>query len=220
MKKLLLILAGALTLTGCATGQAEYYAAETARHAEQAERWKAMGRIAESGDVTAKAVALAVMGNAGAGQQQATAAPRSPAADWLQFAGVLLPAAIQGYGIRQQTQLGMRQSDNGARQSIAVAEYGVRGVESTNAAFVGIAGKIQAAGAVTTYSANQANVTTSTANPVTTTTSTANPVTTTANPVTTTTTANPVTTTDTNTYTANPVTTTTSQAAPVAAALE
>lgn len=199
------MICAALALTGCATGQAEYYAAETARHAAEGERWAAMGRIAESGDVTAKAVALAVMGQTGgAGQQQVTAAPRSAVADLLQFAGIVLPAAIQGYGIHSQTQLGMRQSDNGARQNIAAAEYGFKGADSTNSAFLGIAGKIQAAGAVTMGDVTK----TYTSNPVTTTTTSANPVTTTStsNPVTTTTsTANPITTT-----TANPVTTTTS----------
>lgn len=193
LRRFLLFSCIALALTGCATGQAEYYAAETARHAAEGARWESMGRIAVSGDVTAKAVALAVMGQSGAGQQQATAAPRSPAADWLQFVGVLLPAAIQGYGIRQHTQLGMRQSDNGARTSIAADEYGFKGLSSTNAAFEGIAGRIQAPGAVTTSTTGAVTTsttgTTTTTGPVTDTrTYTANPVTTTANPVTITTT--------------------------------
>lgn len=164
MKKIHLILVATaiLMLSGCDTlmpGQKEYYLSETARHATETEKWKAMASIANSGDTTAKAVALALMGQSGGGNnQQVTAAPQNPATEWLRFAGALLPSIVQGYSVRQQTQLGMRQSDNGMKQSIAASDASVKINDSTNQAFVGIAGKIQAAGAITnTYSANQAN---------------------------------------------------------------
>lgn len=202
MKKLL-ILAGALALAGCDTVPLAYYATSEKMAQYAAEEAKANAALAEKAGPMGQGFYLGMLASKSGGAQQ-IAPPRSPVADLLQFAGIVLPAAIQGYGIRQQTQLGMRQSDNGARQGIAAAEYAYKGLDSTNGAFTAIAGKIQAAGAVTTIgditstrtanpvtttsTANpvsvNTNTTTSTANPVTTTTSSNNPATTTANPVT------------------------------------
>jgi hypothetical protein len=81
----------------------------------------------------------------GGGQQNAQiAAPKSWADHALQWTGLLLPTVGQIYTINKQTSLGMRQSDNATALGI-----------STNAAFVGIAGKIQAPAAnVTTIGGN------------------------------------------------------------------
>jgi hypothetical protein len=81
----------------------------------------------------------------GGGQQNAQInAPKSWADYALQWTGLLLPTVGQIYTINKQTTLGMRQSDNAT--AVAV---------STNGAFVGIAGKIQAPAAnVTTIGGN------------------------------------------------------------------
>lgn len=161
MKKLL-ILAAMLALTGCATYK-DYSDASVKIAQFSAEEAKANAALAEKAGPMAQGFYFgSLAARAGSGGAQQLAPPRSPIADLLQFAGIVLPVAVQGYGIRQQTQLGIRQSDNGARQSIAAAEYGFKGLSSTNAAFEAIAGKIQASGAVTTTttttsSANQAN---------------------------------------------------------------
>lgn len=152
MKIVVLCLTVILVLSGCATGQVEYYAAETARHNAEAKRWEAMGKIAETGDTTVKTVAMVTMGSSGQSSAvQATAAPRSPIDQILQAASIFVPAIVQGYGIRANTQLGMRQSDNATATAI-----------STNGAFVGLAGKIQAPQAnnsTTNYSTSQRSFT-------------------------------------------------------------
>jgi hypothetical protein len=62
----------------------------------------------------------------------------------MQWTGLLLPTIGQVYTVNKQTTLGMRQSDNATALGV-----------STNAAFVGIAGKIQAPAAnVTTIGGN------------------------------------------------------------------
>jgi hypothetical protein len=80
------------------------------------------------------------------GVQQTTQinAPKNWADYAMQWTGLLLPTVGQIYTINKQTTLGMRQSDNAT--AVAV---------STNSAFVGIAGKIQAPAAnVTTIGGN------------------------------------------------------------------
>ena len=77
------------------------------------------------------------------GQQQQPsqiAAPKSWADYAFQWTGLLLPTIGQVYGINKQTQVGIVQSNNATALGV-----------STNAAFVGLAGKIQApAASVTT----------------------------------------------------------------------
>jgi hypothetical protein len=65
--------------------------------------------------------------------QPQVAAPKSFGDHLLQWTSVLLPTATQIYSVGKQAQIGIAQSNN-------ARELGV----STNAAFVGIAGKIQA----------------------------------------------------------------------------
>lgn len=129
-----------LAASGCASDDYRLYAESqaaihTARANADAERYRAMASIAQSGDTTSKVAAMFAMQAAGNGGPQPAhiAAPKSPAEvarDWL---GMILPVAMQGYGIHANSQVMMRQSDNSARVA-----------ESTNAAFVGIAGQIQA----------------------------------------------------------------------------
>lgn len=134
-----------LSLTGCATGQYQAYAdAHKAQAAAQTARYQALADIAKMGDTTAKVAAVITLNSGNAAQTSNIATPKSWADYALQWTGLLLPTVGQIYTINRQTTLGMRQSDNAA--AVAV---------STNAAFVGIAGKIQAPAAnVTTIGGN------------------------------------------------------------------
>jgi hypothetical protein len=135
----------ALSLTGCATAEYQAYAdAHKAQAAAQTARYQALAEIAKQGDTTAKVAAVMSL-QMGGGQQNAQInAPKSWADYALQWTGLLLPTVGQIYTINKQTTLGMRQSDNAT--AVAV---------STNGAFVGIAGKIQAPAAnVTTIGGN------------------------------------------------------------------
>ncbi len=133
--KTILALTLALALAGCATGQREYYAAETARHSAEQARWTSMAEIAKTGDATTKAVAVAVMGGSRA-ISQATAAPVNEA---LQWASILIPGLTQVAGMRYNYLSNQTQSNNAA--SVAI---------STNGTLATIAGRIQAPGATST----------------------------------------------------------------------
>jgi hypothetical protein len=154
MKTIIAIIA-ALALTGCATGQQyqAYAEAHKAQAAAQTARYQALADIARMGDTTAKVAA--VISLQGAGQQQSQiATPRSAGDQALQWASVLVPAVSQAYMIGQNVKLGMRQSDNATALGV-----------STNGAFVGIAGKIQAPN-VTTVTNTSTNTSTRTDNSV------------------------------------------------------
>lgn len=141
MKKIIAsVLLSVALLSGCAGGEYKMYAEsqvaiQTSKSNAEAERFRAMAAIAQTGDTTTKVAAMmALQQNSGAPQQTAQlSAPKSSAEvarDWL---GIMLPAAVQGYGIHANSQVSINASNNAARVS-----------ESTNGAFVGIAGKIQA----------------------------------------------------------------------------
>jgi hypothetical protein len=143
--KLLAITVCALSLTGCATKEYQAYAeAHKAQAAAQAARFQALADIAKQGDTTAKVAAVMSLQMGGGQQNAQIAAPKSWADHALQWTGLLLPTVGQIYTVNKQTSLGMRQSDNATALGI-----------STNNAFVGIAGKIQAPAAnVTTIGGN------------------------------------------------------------------
>jgi hypothetical protein len=143
--KLITTLLCALSLTGCATAEYQAYAdAHKAQAAAQTARFQALADIAKQGDTTAKVAAVMSL-QMGGGQQNAQInAPKSWADYAMQWTGLLLPTVGQIYTINKQTSLGMRQSDNATALGI-----------STNNAFVGMAGKIQAPAAnVTTIGGN------------------------------------------------------------------
>ena len=141
MKRIALILC-TLSLTGCASNQYQAYAdAHKAQAAAQTARYQALADIAKMGDTTAKVAAVITLNSGNAQQNSNIAAPKHWADYALQWTGLLLPTVGQIYTINKQTSLGMRQSDNAA--AVAV---------STNNAFVGIAGKIQAPAANMTIS--------------------------------------------------------------------
>lgn len=139
--KLIATILTALALTGCATNQYEAYTAATTAQAvaasnAQAERYKALGRLADSGsDVARVAAVMALAGHSTGTATQAApiAAPRSPGDTALQWAGILAPTVTQAYMIGQNVKLGMRQSDNATALGI-----------STNSTFANVASQIQA----------------------------------------------------------------------------
>ncbi len=147
--KIRLLLLVAVLLTGCASDK-EYYAAVTAQANAQKEvkikQYEAMQAMAGSSDAAKVAAVIMVgMGVGAQSGQQAIAAPRSFGDHALQWAGILVPSIMQGYGIRQNALTSQNASDNSRLLGM-----------STNEAFVGIAGKIQAP------AAPQANITTTT----------------------------------------------------------
>lgn len=134
----------ALALTGCAHEYAAYAEAHKAQAAAQTARYQALADIAKQGDTTAKVAAVMSLQMGGGQQSTQIAAPKNWADYALQWTGLLLPTVGQVYTVNKQTALGMRQSDNATALGI-----------STNNAFVGIAGKIQAPAAnVTTIGGN------------------------------------------------------------------
>jgi PBP1b-binding outer membrane lipoprotein LpoB len=132
----------ALFLTGCATNEYAAYAdAHKAQAAAQTARYQALADIAKMGDTTAKVAAVMSLQMSSAQQNAQIATPKSWADYAMQWTGLLLPTFGQVYSVNKQTTLGMRQSDNATALGI-----------STNAAFVGIASKIQAPAANVTLS--------------------------------------------------------------------
>jgi hypothetical protein len=124
-----------LALTGCATGKEyEAYAeAHKAQAAAQSARYQALADIAKQGDTTAKVAAVITLNQGGGQAQSQIAAPKSAAEHLIQWTSILLPSLTNIYGINKQAQVGISQSNNATTLGV-----------STNAAFVGLAGKIQA----------------------------------------------------------------------------
>lgn len=143
MRSILAILA-VLALAGCAaTPYNGYVEIHKAYAAAQAARYTALGAVGVSGDTTVKVgVAFALQG---AGQQGVPniAAPKSTADSLREWAGILVPSLVQGYGIYSSTRLGMTQSDNATALGV-----------STNETFLGMAGQIQAPAANMTIGGN------------------------------------------------------------------
>ena len=141
MKRIAIILC-ALALTGCAsTEYAAYVEAHKAQASAQTARYQALADIAKQGDTTAKVAAvMSLQMGGGQGQGQSNIAmPVSTGDRLLQWTAALLPSVTQIYSVGKQASVGITQSNN-------ARELGI----STNRAFVDIAGKIQAPGAVTT----------------------------------------------------------------------
>lgn len=138
--KLIATILAALALTGCATAEYQAYAdIHKAKAQAEAARYKALADIAAQGDTAAKVAAVMSL-NQGTGQgQMSVAAPKTAGDHLLQWTAALLPSLTNIYGIQKQAQVGITQSNN-------ARELGV----STNSTFLGMAGKIQAPGAVTT----------------------------------------------------------------------
>lgn len=139
MKKLLTVIALSLVISGCANTEYLAYSRaqteiEVSKNLALSAKYKAMETIAQSGDSTAKVAAVMAlsMGNQGGSSQGTSIAAPAPN-QALQWASVLVPGVTQVLGMRYNYLSTVTQSNNSA----AVAQ-------STNASFVGIAGKIQA----------------------------------------------------------------------------
>ena len=135
MKHSLLLVASAIGLSGCATTDtAAFYAAQ--RDAETA-KYNAITALAKDADPTTRALLAVTLGGGLQGGQGGVkqAAPDTTA---LQWASVLVPGAVQAYGIVEQGRTARMQSSNSMTLGI-----------STNDTFKGIAGLIQAPGAIT-----------------------------------------------------------------------
>lgn len=150
--KTLFLLGSAAILTGCATNDYALYA-ETqkaiaqARAVSEAARYNALAEIAKTGGDPAKVAAVLSIqmgGSPNSQPAQNVAPPKTFGDTALQWTSVLLPSLTQMYGIAKNTEVNIAQSNNSALVA-----------RSTNEAFVGIAGNIQAP---------QANVTTTTTN--------------------------------------------------------
>jgi hypothetical protein len=130
----------ALALTGCATAEYAAYAdIHKAQAASQTARYQALAEIAKQGDTAAKVAAVMSLQMGAVQNQTQIAAPKTFGDQLLQWTSVLLPTATQIYSVSKQAQVGIAQSNNATTLGV-----------STNAAFVGLAGKIQAPGATTT----------------------------------------------------------------------
>lgn len=147
MKTLLICMLIVSGLVGCATNYKEYSAAlqtiETAKHNAEGERWKAMAQIAQSGDATVKVAAMMAMQQGGAVQQTGTnlRAPEAPGESALRWLSLILPTAVQAYGINANTRMGIHQSDNAMALGINQSNNATAQSTATNAAFIGIASK-------------------------------------------------------------------------------
>jgi hypothetical protein len=132
--KLIAPIIAVLSLTGCATAEYAAYAdIHKAQAASQTARYQALADIAKQGDTAAKVAAVMSLQMGAVQNQTQIAAPKTFGDQLLQWTSVLLPTATQIYSVGKQAQIGIAQSNN-------ARDLGV----STNAAFVGIAGKIQA----------------------------------------------------------------------------
>lgn len=146
MKRLcLVLLVTLLSLTGCAVDEYARYAEmqeriQTARYTAEAERYKAMAAISATGDTATKVAAMISMGAFSQGNNQ-TAYISPPKTTWentKDILGIFLPSIVQGYGIYATNRTAQNASNNSRLTAI-----------STNDAFVGMAGRIQAPGATT-----------------------------------------------------------------------
>lgn len=146
MKRLFLFLiAVSLTITGCAVDEYARYAEmqeriQVAKYTAEAERYKAMAAISMTGDTATKVAAMITMGGTGQASNQTPYIP-PPKTTWENTKDILsifLPAFVQGYGIYATNRTAQNASNNSRMTAI-----------STNDAFVGMAGQIQAPGSTT-----------------------------------------------------------------------
>ena len=119
MKRLILAITVALTLTACATNQDAYYNAIAAREARQAEQElradTAIAQMAASGDAQAKGMALmhfAMKANNAKSSQQMIAAPKSTAEQLLPWASLIIPSVTQFYSITKNAEMAINSSNN------------------------------------------------------------------------------------------------------------
>lgn len=158
-KRVTVAVAVLAALAGCASpemyrqyadGQAKI---EVAKYTAQAEKYKAIAQIAGTGDSTAKVAAVVAMamgdmggGSAGTGGSAQLAPPKDPSETALQWASILVPATVQGFGIKANRDVAIRQSDNsttlGIRQSDNAASVQINTNQTMQGISLGIANLI------------------------------------------------------------------------------
>lgn len=114
-----------LALVGCASTDYTKYS-ETqvaiARYKAEAEkaRYAVLAEIVKKGDPTASVAAVMSMqmGINGSNQDQRLEAPRNSGDDALKWASLLLPTAVQGFGIYANTKVATTQSNNATATAI------------------------------------------------------------------------------------------------------
>lgn len=127
MKKLLLLLP---LLSGCASTDYQRYADIQIAHAKAEEaRYASMARIADSGDTTTKVAAMFALHKTSSGAQNVIQAPKSGWDIARDMLGIVLPVAVQAYGIHSNQIISTTASNNATALGI-----------STNRAFVDMAG--------------------------------------------------------------------------------
>jgi hypothetical protein len=127
-----------ILLTGCASTDYQKYTEmqtniQVAKANAEALKYAAMASIAQTGDTTTKVAAM--MSMQASNQSQATlqlAAPKSASDSIKEWLGLLLPVAVQGYGIKANQDIAVTQSNNS--RDVAV---------STNGTFATMSGNIQ-----------------------------------------------------------------------------
>lgn len=132
------LLFSTLWITGCASDYGKYAEMQTniqvAKSNADAEKYKAISAIGSSGDVTAKVASLFALASIQATPQSThLAAPKSAGDSVREWAAILIPSLMSGYGIYANQEILTTQSNN--NKDIAI---------STNNAFVGMASQIQA----------------------------------------------------------------------------
>jgi hypothetical protein len=133
MKRLftIFLIAASAMLVGACSTTAEYTAYANSHAQSENARYKVLQDVAATGGESAKVAAVMAMA---LGQPQSSLkAPEAPGGTALQWLQILLPSAVQAYGITSSTRLGIAQSQNATALG-----------QSTNATMVGIAGLIQA----------------------------------------------------------------------------
>lgn len=149
MIKLLVTMALAVTLSGCASAQYDAYvkgqeAVATAQAKAEVARYQALALIATTGDEAAKVAAVMSIQSNGQKANTQVQMPVSVGEQIRAWASVFVPALTQGYVARQNANVQIVNSNNAAATAA-----------STNAAFVGMAAQIQAPGTTYTNSYNQ-----------------------------------------------------------------
>jgi hypothetical protein len=147
-----------LSLVGCASTDYTKYS-ETqvaiARYKAEAEkaRYAVLTEIVKKGDPTASVAAVMSMqmGMGGNAQEQRLEAPRSSGDDALKWASLLIPSAVQGFGIYANAKVATTQSNNATTTSLStnstfasIANTGSNNqasmASSANSAITGVAG--------------------------------------------------------------------------------
>jgi hypothetical protein len=119
MKRLILAITVALTLTACATNQDAYYKAVEARENRLAQQElridSAITEMAAAGGPEAKGMGIMYFGMKSAGAKQAQqmiAAPKSVADSLLPWASLIVPSLTQWYSITKNAEIAINSSNN------------------------------------------------------------------------------------------------------------